>query len=130
MKSDIDAAMDDFLSWDWTRVSIETWRSLRFVHIATQCRGRAEDGSRCGTTLWAAVSFGSERIGLAWEWFESDPGGGEFLASVQDLMSNAVLTDDAGREISNHHLSTELLKSVASLPWQREVAVSICVISH
>lgn len=125
MKPGTNVAMDDFLSWDWTRVSVEAWRSLRFVHIATQCRGLAEDGGRCGTTLWAADSFGSERIGLAWEWFESDPGSGQFLASVQDLMSNAVLTDDAGREIANHNLSTEFLKSVASLPWQNEVVVNI-----
>jgi len=131
MKNDGEMAMCEFLSWDWTPVKVEAWRALRFVHVTTRYCGTNVEDCRRGDTLWAAADTSSKaKIGLAWEWVESEPGNGLFFASIQDLMSNAVLTDAVGIELDNYQLSAELLSSVESLPWRSQVTAQIAGAAH
>lgn len=112
-------------------MSIEEWRALRFIHVATRYRGADEADCRCGDTLWAVPGpKGTTKIGLAWEWVESEPGSGLYFASVQDLMSNAVLVDSSGGEVHARQLAAELLRCVESLPWRPLVAANISSAAH
>lgn len=126
---DSDAEMHDFLSWDWIPMSLEAWRSLRFEHVVTRCRAPGSDDCWRGDTLWTAIGT-KGKIGLAWEWVESEPGSGLYFASFQDLMSNVLLTDTAGVEVGDHQLATERLSSIESLPWRTLVAARITSVAH
>lgn len=121
--SDHNSRMSDFLSWDWVRMNVLAWRALAFMHISTEYRETDSDGCRRGSSLWAAA--GTERVGLAWEWLESEPGSGRFVASMPDLMTNALLIDADGHELVHARSSIEVLNTIAALPWHEQVVRSL-----
>lgn len=95
-------------------IRLAEWEQLSFTHRSTTRNTVDKDGCSVGDTTWVARLGGAEIL-LQWEWCEVEPRV-LAVANVQDVVTNAVLIDERGKEILQP--VRHLFFAVYQLDWQ------------
>ena len=106
------------VTWPEVALTEPAWKALGGFDLLGWSSHQDEEGRMRGNTLWASDEA-SGRIGLAWDWCETDRNV-LVMCDPMSVLSNVVISGAEDRR-NDFKRTIHLNNAIYQLPWQRQL---------